>query len=103
MATGVSGSDLVGGPLIKVEIKEGHTAREYWTLAGQVGAEQLFERYPFARKDPNRGSLVHLVFDELDRTEDLRLAAIAGFNRRWSELVPGWKPAIPDNERPIGA
>jgi hypothetical protein len=96
-------SALETGPLIKVEITKGNISRHAWSMAGQVGAEQLFAEYPFTRKDPNPGSLVYLHFDHLDLTEELRLAAIAGFNRRWAELVPGWKPEIPDNERPLGA
>lgn len=80
-------------PLATVTVVEGARSREAWSAAGAAGADELF-RYPHVRSHADPGTLVYLKFDNLDFAEELRTAAIAAFDARWKQLVPGWEPPI---------
>lgn len=85
------------GPITTVTIPEGVQSKAAWEAAGASGADELF-KYSHARTHVDPGTLVYLKFDHLDITEELRLAAIAAFNARWAELVPGWTPPVKDDK-----
>lgn len=80
-------------PLATVSVASGTLSREKWSAAGAAAADELF-KYSHVRSHADPGTLVYLQFDNLDFTEELRTAAIAGFDARWKQLVQGWEPPI---------
>lgn len=84
-------------PLATVSVGVGHQSKTRWEATGREAADELF-RFAHIRIHPDPGTLIYLSFDQLDFTEDLLNAAIAAFNERWKQLVPGWEPQIKDAE-----
>lgn len=62
-----------------------------WAAAGRKAAEDLFASHLIARELREPGRCVFLLANVYQVTEGLKEAAIAAFNARWAQLVPGWK------------